>query len=220
MPHDFLRRTLLPSLSRRVQVEGWAHLPQQGPYIIVANHQSYLDAVQLVFPLLVERNQDVWFLTTEHVWRFFQKFGGKRFLRWLGMIPILESQRSESLKPALDILKRGEVMGVFPEGMRNKPSVNPDWETVLLKGKTGAARLALATGAPVVPAGIVAPKGLTAWQAIRNYFMITQPAIVHFGAPLRFQKVDPANMTRELLQGTTRAMMLEVSKLCHKRYPF
>ncbi len=220
MPHDFLRRTILPRLARRVQVEGWEHVPPAGPYIIVANHQSYLDAVQLAFPLLVERNQDVWFLTTERVWRTFAKFGGRRFLRWLGMIPILNSQKAESLERASEVLQHRGVIAVFPEGKRNQPRVNPDWEKVLLKGKTGAARLALKTGIPVVPAGIIAPQGFTAGQAMKNYLQRKQPAIVRFGQPLQFSKTDMPAVTKDRLDQATKTMMLAIAKLCGKSYPF
>ena len=157
MAYLLMRRTLIPIFLRRIRVEGIEHVPQRGPYLVAANHQSYTDPVQIAFPLIVLRDQKAWFLTTEHVWRAFRKFGGIWVLRWLGMIPILDSQKADSLEPARRELERGGVIGIFPEGARNKPSVNPDWERVLLKGKTGAARLALMTGVPVVPAGLVAP---------------------------------------------------------------
>lgn len=220
MPYDRLRRTILPALARRIEVSGWEYVPARGPFIIVANHQSYLDAPQIAFPLIVERNVKAWFLTTEHIWKFFGRFGGQRTLRWFGMTPILNSQKANALNPALEILRSGGVIGIFPEGMRNTPKRNPQWASVMLKGKTGAARLALATGVPVIPAGIIAPPGLTAFQALRNFFLKKQPAVVRFGAPMLFQKTDLSHVTKAELVETTNFMMREVANLCGKSYPY
>lgn len=220
MPYDRLRRTILPALARRIEVSGLQHVPPHGPFIIVANHQSYLDAPQVAFSLIMERNLKIWFLTTEHVWKFFGLFGGKRLLRWMGMIPILNSQKAQSLNPALEVLNGGGVVAVFPEGMRNTPKRNSDWQRMMIKGKTGAARLALATGAPVIPAGIIAPPGLTAFQALRNFLLKKQPAVVRFGAPMHFQKTDVSYLTKGQLVKTTNTMMREVANLCGKSYPY
>lgn len=209
----------MPILVRRIRVEGIEHVPVSGPYLIAANHQSYTDPVQIAFPLIVLRNRKAWFLTTEHVWRAFRKFGGTWVLRWLGMIPILDSQKADSLEPARSELERGGVVGIFPEGGRNKPSVNPDWERILLKGKTGVARLALSTGVPVIPAGLVAPKGLTAWQAIRGFFDRAEPAVVRFGVPLTFNKRDMATVTKDDLYEVTRTIMRAIAPLSGKSYP-
>ncbi|MBI4093207.1 MAG: 1-acyl-sn-glycerol-3-phosphate acyltransferase [Candidatus Kerfeldbacteria bacterium] len=219
MAYDRIRRNILPTLARRIEVHGLEHVPAHGPYIIVANHQSYTDPVQIAFPLIVERNVKVWFLTTEHIWKLSRRLGGERLMTWLGMIPIRESAKAESLEPALRRLQVGEILCIFPEGMRNKPKVNPQWEKVMLKGKTGTARLALATGVPVIPAGIVAPKGLTAFQAIKNYLQKRQPAEVRFGAPMNFSQTPESSFTKALLEEATKKMMLEISKLCGKAYP-
>lgn len=220
MAYDRLRTTILPSLARRVHVQGLEHVPTSGPYIVAANHQSYNDAPLVAFPLIEKRNVKVWFPTTEHVWKAFGKFGGQRLLRWLGMIPISEAKKAAALEPAIDILRSGGVVGIFPEGRRNKPPVNPEWETVMLKGKTGVARLAIATGAPVIPCGIIAPKGLTAFQAIRNFISRKQPAVIRFGDSLRFHQQDLTTVTRDELDGTTDEIMRAVARLCGKSYPF
>jgi 1-acyl-sn-glycerol-3-phosphate acyltransferase len=219
MAYDWLRRTILPLLLRRVRVEGIEHVPTDGPYIIVANHQSYLDAVLLTVPLVVYRNRKIWWLTTEHVWRAFRRLGGTGLLRWLGMVPISETNKADSLEPARATLERGGAVGIFPEGRRNKKNVNPDWERVMLKGKTGAARLAVATGATVVPVGIISPPGATAWEAIRNFLVPSKPAVIRFGQPLTFSKQDPVTFNRALLDDVTRRMMQAVSGLCGKSYP-
>lgn len=203
---------------RRIRVVGLEHVPTQGPFVVVANHQSYLDAVLLAVPLAVQRDRKAWWLTTEHVWQTFRRIGGTSLLRWLGMVPISEANKADSLRPALERLAAGGVVGIFPEGRRNKHNVNPDWERVMLKGKTGAARLALISGVPVVPVGLVTPAGSTAAEAIRNFFSPSKPAVVRFGPPLSFPKQDPSTFSRQLLDEVTRQMMLAVAKLCGKQY--
>lgn len=219
MAYRFLRRTILPRLVRRISVEGLEYLPTRGPYLIAANHQSYLDGLMIVFPVVLHRDEKIWFLTTEHIWKFFSWFGGHRVIDWLGMIPIRANQKADALKPALDILRRQGIVGIFPEGSRNKPSLNPDWRTVLLHGKTGLARLALQSGAPVIPAGLVAPQGFTAWQAIVNFLRRRQPAIVRFGQPIQFQARDVSTVGKAELDVITRQVMFEVGRLCGKTYP-
>lgn len=219
MPYPIARRTILPLLVRRTRIEGLENLPQRGPYIIAANHQSYTDAPQLAFPLIVQRNTKAWFLTTEHIWKTFSRIGGRWLLRWLGMIPIHDSSKGEVLAPAVDILERGGVIGIFPEGMRNLPKRNADWETVLLRGKTGAVRLALATGCPVIPAGIVAPAGITAWQAIRNFISRRQPAVVRYGTPIQWPRIDPSLVSKDELVKKTQELMTAIGRLCGKSYP-
>jgi len=218
MPYPIARRTILKLLAARIEVQGLERLPERGPFIIAANHQSYTDPPQIAFPLIVRRNVKIWFLTTEHVWRGFQRFGGTGVLRWLGMIPILDAKKGDSLRPALEVLERGGIIGIFPEGMRNMERRNPEWQNVLLKGKTGAVRMALAAGCPIVPAGIVAPRGTTAWQAIMSFFRKREPAVVRFGEPIVWPKIDPAALTKEDLVEKTRELMTAIGRLCGKTY--
>ncbi len=220
MHYTFLRKTIAPVALRRVTVEGLENVPLHGPYLVAGNHQSYTDAVQVALPLVMHRDHKAWFLTTEHVWRMFSRFGGRRVLTWLGMIPVLGSNKAEALAPALQVLRDGGVIGIFPEGRRNKPSINPDWERVLLKGKTGAVRLALSVGCPIVPVGIVAPKGFTALQAIVNFLRHDQPAIVRFGKPLMFEKSDPSTFTHETLTSETVRLMRAIAELSGKEYRY
>ncbi len=219
MPHALLRRSLFPLLLRRIRVVGLEHVPTSGPFLMVANHQSYLDPVELFLPLAVRRDLKPWFLTTEHVWKSFSRLGGRGLLRWLGMIPIVNAHKAESLGPARAVLEAGGIVGIFPEGGRNRRQTNPDSATVMLRGKTGAARLAIATGVPAVPAGIIAPDGATTFEAIRNFIRPRQRMEVRFGPALRFAR-NTGELTREQLDDATRSMMQAVGSLCGKRYPY
>src|SRR6185295_18204009 len=108
--------------------------------------------------------------TKQSVGQAFTWLGGQGLLQVLGMLPLDNAQPATVLDPAIKQLERGAVIGIFPEGTRNKPSINHHWETELLRGKTGAARLAIATGAPVIPAAIRAPRGVSVWLAVADFF--------------------------------------------------
>lgn len=211
MAFALLRRTLVPFLRLRVQVDGLDHLPAQGPYILAANHQSYLDPPIVWLAVVPTVKEKLWFVTTEYVWRGLKKVFGKRGIDWLGILPLLTDDKAKVLDLGVQQLARGGRVVIFPEGTRNRRD-----DSVLLKGKTGAARLALATGAPVVPMGIIAPPGLTTGQAIRNFFFSRHPAVVHVGAPLTFTRAAES-VTKERLEAVTAEIMNAIAPLCGKQ---
>src|SRR5512133_2882250 len=128
----------------RVKVEGRENLPKRGPVILASNHRSFLDSIFI--PLVVRRR--VTFVAKA------EYFDDKRvawFFRGVGQIPIRREGGSASeraLQSATEVLEAGGVFGIYPEGTRTR-------DGKLHKGKTGVARLALATGAPIVPVGLV-----------------------------------------------------------------
>ncbi len=140
-------RTVLGPVARRlwdIEVDGFERLPADGPAILCPNHISFLDSAFLM--LTVPRNisfvgkaeyMDSW--KTRHVFPA------------MGMIPIDRSggDRSQAaLDTAEQVLRRGELFGMFPEGTRSR-------DGLLYKGRTGAARLATKVGCPIYPVGIV-----------------------------------------------------------------
>lgn len=205
-----LRHTLVPLLTRRVRVTGAERLPTDGAFILAANHQSYLDPPLVWLGLTPILKRKLWFVTTEYVWRGLKKVFGQRGIDWMGILPIVQADKAKVVALALDHLRAGEPAVIFPEGTRNRTG-----QPVLLPGKTGVARLALGTGAPVVPIGLVAPPGLTTRQAIRNFFS-RHPATLTVGAPLRF--FPEANPSKERLTAVTTDIMRAIGQLCGKDY--
>lgn len=209
--YAFLRHSLVPLLKWRVRVTGFEHLPRDGAFILAANHQSYLDPPLVWLGLTPILKRKLWFVTTEYVWRSLKKVFGQRGIDWLGLLPIVQTEKAKVIALALTHLRAGEPVVIFPEGTRNRTGL-----PVLLAGKTGVARLALGTGAPVVPIGLVAPPGLTTRQAIRNFFS-RHPATLTVDAPLHFgQETNPS---RERLTAVTTEVMRAVGQLCGKDYP-
>ena len=123
----------------RVKITG--KMPEDGAYIVCANHINYLDAAAIV----LFNKRKVNFVAKEDLF----KHG---ILMWLGhlfdAIPIKrDMQDIEAMKRCLKVLKNGEILGIFPEGTRKGMAKN-------MKAKNGAAFMAIKSGVKVIPAGI------------------------------------------------------------------
>src|SRR5437763_8141179 len=128
----------------RVRVEGLEHLPRSGSAILASNHISFCDSIFL--PLVLRRR--VTFVAKAE---YFDDPKTAWFFRAVGQIPIRREGGSASagaLAAATDVLRSGELFGIYPEGTRS-----PDGR--LYKGKTGVARLAIANNVPIIPVAMV-----------------------------------------------------------------
>ncbi len=143
-------------------------MPGEGPVILVANHASMLDPVVLGCAV----GRPVRFMAKHELFRN-RMFGS--VLRSLGAFPVRRGQSDrEAFHTALEVLSRGEVLGIFPEGTR---SLNGE----LQPPYSGAAVLAEKTGAPVVPVGIIGTH-----QVMRRGSWLPRPGriAVRVGRPL------------------------------------
>lgn len=212
MAYPIMRRTFLSPFTRRFDrhVEGCEHLPATGAYIIAANHVSYLDPMILFSVFVRKTHRKIFFLTKDDVTRPL----GERLSNYFGLIPVeLNGDKSKALDPAIQKLNEGNVIGIFPEGRRNT-------ERILQKGKTGAVRLALASGVPIIPTGFFGPPGWTKRETAKNYFLRGNEVAVRFGAPLSFSKYQNEPVTHDLLTKLTAELMNAIAVLCGKPYPF
>ena len=139
------RRVLGPVARRlwHIEQDGYDRLPDEGPAILCPNHISFLDSAFLM--LTVPRN-----ISFVGKAEYMDSWKTKHLFPAMGMIPIDRAggDRSQSaLDVAAEVLGRGELFGIFPEGTRSR-------DGVLYKGRTGAARLATRIGCPIYPVGI------------------------------------------------------------------
>ena len=131
----------------RLRIEGADRLPLSGPAIVAGNHVSALDGVALALATGSRSRRMTRFLVAAE---FFHKLWCGWALRLYRQIPLRRGQRDQrALDVAIETIRGGALAGIFPEG-----TVNPEAGTGLLRGRKGAARIALATDAPVVPVGI------------------------------------------------------------------
>jgi 1-acyl-sn-glycerol-3-phosphate acyltransferase len=124
------------------RARGAARVPKKGPCVIVSNHPSYFDPIFVGAAL----GRPVYFLAWSALFRA-PLLG--RIVRAFGAVPLdLDRPGPAAWRAALALLRRGEVVGIFPEGGRTiAPALMNPW-------KLGAARLACRSGAPIVPVAI------------------------------------------------------------------
>lgn len=133
-------RTMFRVLGLRILTEGTQHVPRTGGAVLACNHVSYLD---FIFAGLAARpsNRLVRFMAKDAV--FTHKVSGP-LMRGMHHISVDREAGAGSYRAAVDALRRGEVVGVFPEA-----TISRSFE--LKEFKTGAARMALEAGVPIVP---------------------------------------------------------------------
>jgi 1-acyl-sn-glycerol-3-phosphate acyltransferase len=131
----------------RLHIEGAEHIPESGPAIVAPNHKSFWDA----FFVGAGTKRHVRFMGKSEL---FEGRLGRLFVR-LGAFPVRRGESdAEALETARVILRQGGLLALFPEGTRVR-----DPET-LGSPRRGAGRLALETGAPLVPAAITGTERL------------------------------------------------------------
>jgi 1-acyl-sn-glycerol-3-phosphate acyltransferase len=187
----------------RLRVEGAEHLPSDGPVILVANHVSFFDSVLLMFGL----PRPVAFIGKA-------EYTDNPLTNWLfcgaGMIPVRRENPGDLphvFDEVASVLERGEVIGVFPEGTRSL-------DGQLHRGHVGAAHLALTTGAPIVPVGIVGTDRVlpTGSRLVRPF----RHATITLGDPIRTD--GPTKSTNRKRRELTDRFMAEIARLCGETY--
>jgi putative phosphoserine phosphatase/1-acylglycerol-3-phosphate O-acyltransferase len=149
-PYHVLRPFVRPGLIpyARFQVSGVEHVPSRGPALLASNHRSYFDVVALAI-VAARLGRPVRFLAKREI---FDAPVVGQIARAVGGICVDRGSRSDApLRQARRALEAGEVVVILPQG--TIPRGRAFFEPTLV-GKTGVARLAAMTGAPVVPIGL------------------------------------------------------------------
>ncbi|MGA2013487.1 MAG: 1-acyl-sn-glycerol-3-phosphate acyltransferase [Solirubrobacteraceae bacterium] len=151
---------------------GREHIPRRGPVIIASNHRSFLDP----FVIATMARRPMYYMAKQEM------FASRRrawLLRAVGAFPVRRgSGDSESIATAKALLAHGEIVLIFPEGTRTRPGG-------LGSPRRGVGRLALETGAPVVPVAVIGT------EAVRRGWRIRPHKVrIRAGRPLTFPQVD------------------------------
>lgn len=192
---------------------GLEKIPQRGPAIIAANHISYFDPL-CHGHMVVKAKRKVRFFAKSELWK-------NPVLRYVlghaGQIPVERgSGETGPIEKAEEALQRGEVVIIYPEA-----TITTSDDLTPMQGKTGVARVALATGAPVVPIAVwgsqwVKPKGRKAVQKWRRLIMLNAGDLMTFPAEIGHQD-DPA-VRREVTDRIVSELDRLVREL-HKLHP-
>jgi len=197
--------TPLLRIAVRLRVEGVENLPPSGPVILAPNHRSFLDS--FFVPLIVKRR--VTFVAKAD---YFDSWKTAWFFRGVGQIPIRREGGTASeraLASAMDVLETGGVFGIYPEGTRTR-------DGLLHKGHTGVARLALRSGAPIVPVGLI---GTDEVQPVdRKLPVLGKKVTIRFGAPISPARFAGRENDRMVLRQLTDEVMFEIRELSGYQY--
>jgi 1-acyl-sn-glycerol-3-phosphate acyltransferase len=164
----------------RYQARGAENLPSEGGYVLAAGHVSNLDPWALGLALWPGR---------------FLRFMAKSELFWFPLGPFIAACGAfkvhrgradrEAIETAVRLAQEGNVIAMFPEGTRRRKGLRKKYEA---HAHTGAARIAIEAGVPLVPAGIKGTNGLRRLERWR----------VRYGAPVEVSD-DPAETTERLM---------------------
>jgi 1-acyl-sn-glycerol-3-phosphate acyltransferase len=196
----------------RPWVEGMDNIPETGPAILASNHLSFSDSFFL--PALMRRR--VTFIAKSE---YFTGKGVKgkltaAFFRGVGQLPVdrsgVRGAGEAAIRSGIGVIERGDLFGVYPEGTRS-----PDGK--LYRGKVGGvARIALATGAPVIPVAMIDTEKLQPPGQIMPNFGI-RPGI-RIGAPMDFSRYQGMENDRFILRSVTDEVMYEIMRLSGQEY--
>jgi len=147
---------------------GRANIPRQGPVVLACNHLSFLDP-----PLLAMSSHRMCRLMARSSLRRVPGIG--RWMVAVGVIFVERGSGRKAIDASIEVLQRGEVLGIFPEGTRSETGE-------LLPFQRGIVLLAKKTAATVVPAGIRG--SFDAWPRDRRFPRLFRRCSVSFGAPM------------------------------------
>jgi len=193
----------------RPQASGQQYVPRTGPAIIAANHLSAADEV---FTPITAGRQVLYFAKAEYftgpglrgrvtAWTFSQ----------LGLVPVDRDNpraAANTIDVGVELLGQDKALGIYPEGTRS-----PDGR--LHKFRTGVARLALRSGAPVVPVGLVGTDKVLA-EGSRHWYRA--PVEVHYGPALDFSGRAEDERSARSLREVTETIREAVQKLSGQDY--
>jgi 1-acyl-sn-glycerol-3-phosphate acyltransferase len=194
----------------RPWAQGGENIPSDRPAIIASNHLSFCDS--FFMPIVIRRK--VTFLAKAE---YFTTPGIKgrltrSFMTAVGMVPI-DRGDADAARAALNtgvrVLKEGTLLGIYPEGTRS-----PDGR--LYRGKTGVARLALESGALVIPCAMVNTEII---QPPGRLFpkLRPRPGVI-FGKPLDFSRYEGMSGDRFVERSMTDEIMYELMQLSGQEY--
>ena len=172
----------------RMQATGLEHIPTEGGFVLAASHFSRFDPWPLGLPLYPKRK-----LRYMSKAELFNPIIGPP-LRAVGGFPVERGRNSSAaIDAAVELVRAGEVVAMFPEGTRRRKGLR---KKIRPRAKPGAAQIALEAGVPLVPAGISGTDHLLRFGQIR----------VAYGAPIPLDDLKDLDRKRAVSRATERMM--------------
>lgn len=188
--------TLFKALDLKVDLKGAEHIPTTGGAVLVSNHISYMD---FIFAGLATRPQKrlVRFMAKDSVFR--HKISGP-LMRGMKHIPVDRNRGEAAYEHALDSLRTGEIIGVFPEA-----TISPSF--TLKSFKSGAARMAQEAGVPLIPVALWGTQRLWTKGRPRNLKRSHIPVLIRVGEAVEAPRDQYAGAITRRLRGRVQDLL-------------
>jgi 1-acyl-sn-glycerol-3-phosphate acyltransferase len=181
-------------------------VPATGGCVVAVNHISHLDPMTLGF-FLYEHGRLVRYLAKDAL---FNTPVLKYIVKDAGQIPVrrMTEGAATAFEAAVEAVRQGELIGVYPEGTITK---DPDgWP---MRGKTGAARIALATGCPVIPIGQWGAQDILPAYTLRPHVFPRRTTAYKVGDPVDLDDLRDKPLSNEVLRQATDRIMAAITVL-------
>ena len=191
-------------LGLQFHFEGDEKIPRKGGAILAMNHIGYLDFA-LIGTAALPTKRLVRFMAKKEI--FNNKLAGP-LMRGMHHINVDRDNGSASFVAAMRALRSGEIVGIFPEG-----TISKSFEVKEIK--SGAVRLAMGAGVPVIPAVIWGSQRIWTKGVRRDLRRRKIPIFVKFGEPINFEKGDDVEASEKALRETLIKLVHEIQS----KYP-
>lgn len=198
-------KPLLITTTKHEWIDG-EKIPAQGGCVVAMNHVSHIDPLTLAW-LLYEHGRLVRYLTKDAL---FDTPVVKYIVKDTGMIPVsrLTADAAKAFEAAVEAVNEGKCVGVYPEG-----TITRDPGGWPMRGKTGAARIALATGCPVIPIGQWGAQDILPAYTVRPHLLPRRTARYKVGDPVDLSDLMGKALTNEVLHEATDRIMDAITAL-------
>ena len=165
-----------------LRIRGEKYIPRSGPAVLCPNHQAYFDGLPIGF-----RVPSPVFCAVESLYFHMPLVGW--WLRSFGGIPLGGRNDRRGYEQCRKVIRDGAILIIFPEGRRSR-------DGSLTRLRQGAARVALTSGAEIVPVTIVG--AFEAWPKGRRFPLCCKPIIIKFYPPIRCEVAEKADLKRRI----------------------
>ena len=197
-----IARTVFAFEGLKFEVEGEDHIPATGGAVIAVNHTGYMDFTYAGLPPRRVKRY-IRFMAKKEV--FDNKISGP-IMRALKHIPVDRGAGAESYKAAVDSLRKGELVGVYPEA-----TISRSFE--IKEFKSGAARMAIEAGVPIIPTVIWGAQRVWTKGYPKRLGRTNTPISIAVGEPIA--PVGPPNELTDKLRSVMQKMLLELQEGYH-----
>ncbi len=200
-----LLRPALMALTKRVW-SGAEHLPREGGFVVSPNHISYADPLPFAH-FMFDNGREPYFLAKDSVFRI-RGFGW--LLRKAGQIPVYRNSRAaaDAFRAAVEGVRAGKAVAIFPEG-----TITRDPDLWPMRGKTGAARVALETRCPLIPVAQWGAQEILSPYGHRPSLLPRKTMRVSAGPPVDLADLYGRPIDADVLRDATDRLMDRITDL-------